>query len=83
MISSEQIRAARALIRWDQAELAKHANVSVETIKRLEKLKGPLLTATGKTLQAIQTALESAGIAFLDNGDVSSGPGVALRDREG
>ncbi|OKP81163.1 transcriptional regulator [Ensifer adhaerens] len=80
MISSEQIRAARALIRWDQAELAKHANVSVETIKRLEKINGPLLTATGKTLQAIQSTLEHAGIIFIaQNGN---GPGVRLRDRQ-
>lgn len=80
MISSEQIRAARALIRWDQTELATHADVSVETIKRLEKLNGPLLTATGKTLYAIRSALESAGIMFIDQN--GNGPGVRLRDRQ-
>lgn len=81
MLTSEQIRAARALVRWDQSKLATHADVSVETVKRLEKLDGPLLTATGKTLHAIQAALESAGIIFIDQN--GNGPGVRLRDRQG
>ena len=54
------------------------AGVSVETIKRLEKLDGPLLSANGKTIAAIQRALETAGILFIDaNG---GGPGVRLRE---
>jgi transcriptional regulator with XRE-family HTH domain len=79
MISAEQIRASRALIRWDQADLANQAGVSVETIKRLEKMNGPLLSATGTTLAAIRTALEAAGVIFIDQN--GNGPGVRLRDR--
>lgn len=73
MLSSEQIRAARALLRWDQSHLAKSSEVSVETIKRLEKMDGPLLSATGTTLSKIQSALEAAGIEFFN------GTGVKLR----
>ena len=40
MLTSEQIRAARALLRWDQVRLAKRAKISVETVKRLEKKPG-------------------------------------------
>ena len=77
MVTSEQLRAARALKRMDQAGLAKRAGVSVETIKRLEKMEGPLLSATGTTLSAIRAALEAAGVIFIDeNGE---GPGVRLR----
>lgn len=80
MLTSEQMRAARALKRIDQASLAVMAGVSVETIKRLEKLDGPLLSANGKTIDAIQRALESVGIAFIDaNG---GGPGVRLREKQ-
>lgn len=78
MLTSEQLRAARALKRMDQAGLAAIAGVSVETVKRLEKLDGPLLSANGKTLAAIQNALESAGVVFIAaNG---GGPGVRLRE---
>lgn len=80
MLSAEQIRAARALVRWDQSRLASEAGVSVETIKRLEKMDGPLLAATGTTLAKIQSALESAGVVFIDQN--GNGPGVRLRDRQ-
>ncbi len=79
MVTAEQLRAARALIRLDQSALATKAGISVETIKRLEKMNGPLLSATGNTLAAIRAALEADGVMFIDaNGN---GPGVRLRDR--
>jgi transcriptional regulator with XRE-family HTH domain len=65
MITAEQIRAARGALRMDQAVLAKQARVSVETIKRLERGTGPL-RAQAETLHAIMTALERAGIEFMD-----------------
>lgn len=68
MITGAQLRGARGILKLDQKSLAEEAGVSVETIKRLEKIDGPLLTATGTTLYAIQTALESAGIEFIEGG---------------
>jgi transcriptional regulator with XRE-family HTH domain len=80
MLTSEQLRAARALKRFDQKELAVLAGVSVETIKRLEKTDGPLLSATGTTLAAIRAALEAAGVIFIaSNGE---GAGVRLRKEQ-
>ena len=73
MLTSEQLRAARALKRIDQKKVAELAGVSVETIKRLEKAEGPLLSATGTTLSSIQAALEAAGVEFIPGG-------VKLRD---
>ncbi|MBX5223798.1 transcriptional regulator [Rhizobium sp. NLR8a] len=67
MITGAQVRGARAIVKWDQKQLAKAGDVSVETIKRLEKIDGPLLSATGNTVAKIQAALEAAGIEFINN----------------
>lgn len=78
MITSEQVRAARALIRWEQKDLADASSVSLPSIKRLETQPGDL-SAQPRTVTAIRSALENAGITFLESGDAASGPGVALR----
>ena len=66
------MRAARGLIGWSQAELADAAGLSRPTIERAET-KG----VSAQTVEAIQRALESAGILFVpENGE---GPGVRLR----
>lgn len=76
MMTSEQIRAARALLRWEQKDLAIASGVSLPTIKRLETKPGPL-NAHGPTVAALSRALEEAGIQFIpENG---GGPGVRLR----
>ena len=71
MITSEQIRAARALLRWEQRDLARQSKISLPAIKRLETVKGPL-HAQQRTIDALQGALETAGIEFVAGG-------VALR----
>ena len=78
MISAEQIRAARAMLRWDQTKLAEAAGISVETIKRLEARTGILRTGRIATLEAIETAFAKAGIEFI-TGDA---PGVRLHRKE-
>ena len=76
MFSSEQLRGARAMLRMEQKALAKASGVSLATIKRLEGLDGEL-TANKTTLDALQRALEAAGVEFIpENG---GGPGVRLR----
>jgi DNA-binding XRE family transcriptional regulator len=75
MLTGEQIRAARALARWGQVDLARTAELSVETIKRLEKTQG-VVQANLKTVTAIIRAFESVGVVFeLEKG---SGPGARL-----
>lgn len=66
-ITPDQIRAARALLRLDQEELARHANVSVETVRRLEGPNG-LSRIAPATLDEVRRALESAGAKFIDEG---------------
>lgn len=74
MMTAEQLRAARALLRWDQVELAKKAEVSTETIKRLERMDGELIDVRVATLSAIEAAFAAAGVEFTNGGS----PGVRL-----
>ena len=73
-ITSELIRAARALLRWEQRHLAHASGVSLPTIKRLESAPG-ILAAHSSTVAALRRALESAGIEFTNG----NGPGVRLK----
>jgi transcriptional regulator with XRE-family HTH domain len=79
MITSDQLRGARALLRWDQKKLAALAQVSVETIKRLERAVGAI-SAHPLTVEALRKALETAGIVFIEQN--GGGPGVRLRNRQ-
>ena len=78
MLSSDQIRGARAILRLSQADLAEAASVSLETIKRLEAMQGELKVRLD-TLTRIKDALERAGVEFIsENG---GGAGVRLAKR--
>lgn len=66
-VTPEQIRAARALLRLEQAELAHRAHVSVVTIRRLEGTDGSERVAP-VTLDAVRRALEQAGAEFIPDG---------------
>jgi hypothetical protein len=75
-ITSGQMRAARALIRWTAEDLARQSMLGVATIRRAEATDGPL-QITPSNLGAIRRTLEEAGIEFIfENG---GGPGVRLR----
>ena len=74
MLTSEQLRAARAMVRMEQTRLAERSGVSVETIKRLEARQGKL-NAKSETVDRLRYALESEGVAFSSDPDH---PGVYL-----
>jgi transcriptional regulator with XRE-family HTH domain len=74
-ISIEQIKAARILLGWHQADLSARSGLSIVTIKRLESVGTGPLGGTDKTYGAIVAALERVGIEFLNHGE----PGVRLR----
>ena len=76
MITSDQIRAARALLRWSSADLSEQSGVGTATIKRMEVMDG-VPTGQVRTLMAIKDALEAAGIEFI--GTPEDAPGVRLR----
>jgi transcriptional regulator with XRE-family HTH domain len=74
MIEPAQIRAARALLGWRQEDLSKASGIGTATVRRIESSNR---SAYVSTLSRIQTALETAGILFIDD-DGSAGPGVRL-----
>ncbi len=76
MLLSEQIRAARMLLNWNQDALAENAEVGISTVKRMEARNGPV-TGHAESVWKIQAALEKAGVVFI-SGDVTGGPGVRL-----
>nr|WP_247363681.1 MULTISPECIES: transcriptional regulator [unclassified Bradyrhizobium] len=75
-LSSAQIRAGRALVRWSAAELAEASALGANTIRRAEVSDGDT-SLTAANDQAIRRALESAGVEFIDSN--GGGPGVRLR----
>lgn len=80
-MTGEQIRAARALLKWTARELADASGIGWATIQRLESKNGPL-AGYGQTHEAIRKALEAQGVQFLEAGQVAAGPGVALGGKE-
>ena len=78
-LSSPQIRAARALIRWSAEDLAKETALSVTTIRRAELAESET-SLTSANDRAIRQALEAAGVEFIDEN--GGGPGVRLRERQ-
>lgn len=83
MLSAAQIRAARALLDWNQPRLAEAAGLSTPTIRRMEGDKGPG-KSTAENVEAVRRALEDAGIVFLASGEIrDGGPGVRLRSPGG
>ncbi len=78
MLDGVQVRMGRAAVGWSVRELARIAGVTPNTISRIEN-GGDALAST---LERLQTALENAGVIFIDADD--EGPGVRLRgDRAG
>src|SRR5262245_40419024 len=78
-VSSAQLRAARALLRWSALDLAKASKVGVATIRRVEVVDGEI-PVTLPNEAALRRALEAAGVEFIDQN--GGGPGVRLREPE-
>lgn len=60
--TGEQFRAARAMLGWEQSELAERARISVKTVKRLEATAGPV---DAHSEWSVRSALELGGIEFI------------------
>jgi ribosome-binding protein aMBF1 (putative translation factor) len=77
MLRSEQIRAARALVRWSAQNLADKSGLSWKTIQRMESQDG-VPSATARNIEKIRKTLEKAGVIFIDRNE-DGGPGVRLK----
>ena len=73
---AQQCKMARAALDLGVRELAEQAKVSPDTVARFER--GEVLKE--RTIEAIRTALEKAGVEFLDEN--GGGPGVRFRKRQ-
>ena len=75
MLTSGQIKMARAALGWSIDVLAEKTSISSRTIKRIEHTIG-IPNATAANLKLIRQTLEQAGIEFIGSAD--DGPGVRL-----
>lgn len=73
MVTSAQIRAARALLDWSRQILSEKSGVGISALMRLESAEG-IPSGNIKTFEAVQNAFEKAGIQFIGSPD--NGPGV-------
>lgn len=73
MITSAQIRAARAMLDWSRDRLSTESGVGISALMRLEASEG-VPSGNIKTFEAVQKAFEKAGIEFI--GTPESGAGV-------
>ena len=73
-MTPSQCKAARALLNWTQPDLATRANLGLSTVVDFEKNRRRV---SDEALKAIRTALESGGVALIDQN--GGGPGVRLR----
>ena len=78
MITTRQIKAARALLGWSQRDLANASGISEPTIARLESIDGNF-GGRVKTAKKISDAIEAAGVVFIDEN--GGGAGVRLKRR--
>jgi hypothetical protein len=78
-LSSSQIRAARALLRWSAVDLARESALGLNTIKRAELAEDKTSLTAANDL-ALRRALEAAGVEFIEEN--GGGPGVRLRKRQ-
>jgi hypothetical protein len=73
-LGGRQLKAARALVGWEQTDLAAKAGVAISTIRRMESFQGDIGARTS-TLALVKKSLEKAGVEFLND----DRPGVRLK----
>ena len=81
MITANQLRAARALLNFDQRQMAELADLSVPTIQRMEASDG-VVRGNVDSLMKLVAALDHAGIELINPGAPSTAGGRGVRLRE-
>ncbi len=78
MITSAQMRAARALLRLDQRQLAQRCGLSLPTIQRMEASEG-VVRGNVDSLMKLVDALAANGIELISDGATSNAGGRGVR----
>lgn len=81
MITSTQLRAARALLGIDQRQLAELSELSVPTIQRMEASAG-VIRGNVDSLMKLIGALDKAGVELIGDNAISQGGGRGIRLRQ-
>jgi len=81
LLTAAQMKAARALVGMEQRALAEASGVSLPTIQRMEASKG-VVRGVIESLMKVLTALEAAGVEFINEGANSAGGGRGVRLRK-
>jgi len=81
MITSAQMKAARALLGIDQRQLAQRAGLSLPTIQRMEASNG-VVRGNVDSLMKLVDALVANGIELIGEGVSSSSGGRGVRLKE-
>jgi transcriptional regulator with XRE-family HTH domain len=69
MITAQQVRMARAALKWSVAELASRAGVTAKTVLRYENGRN----TTTETLMKIKGAFEAVGVTWIpENGGAAT-----------
>jgi len=82
MITSAQMRAARALLGIDQRQLAQRSGLSLPTIQRMEASDG-VVRGNVDSLMKLVDALVADGIELIGEGVTSSNGGRGVRLKGG
>ena len=67
---------ARGYLKWSAQELAKKADVGISTVQRMETVDD-VPSASAKNLNAVERALEGAGVEF--SNDAQGGVGIRVK----
>ena len=81
MLSSAQLKAARALLGMDQQQLADASGVSLPTIRRMEASEENVRSNVATLVKVIE-ALDSAGVELIGKEAVSPGGGRGVRFKD-
>lgn len=81
MITSAQMKAARALLGIDQRQLAQRAHLSLPTIQRMEASNG-VVRGNVDSLMKLVEALAAHGIELIGEGAASNSGGRGVRLKE-
>ncbi len=77
MITSNQIRAARALTEMTVRDLAERSQIAFSTLVRLESAGNEVPAGNIKTIDAVKKTFEELGVEFI--GTPTDHPGVRLK----
>lgn len=73
-MTPEQFKMAKAALDLSNPDLAEATGLHRNTLNKLDRGEGK-----ASTVQLVRLTLEARGVQFLEGGQVSTGPGVALR----